>query len=57
MNFSTSERVRTTKTPVEVLGLLEDQFRKVSRRVENDGNTVKAFMTAASFGSANRETT
>jgi hypothetical protein len=54
MKFSCSERVRTDKPISEVLETIEEQFRKVSGRVENDGIEVRAYKIAASFGSANR---
>ena len=54
MRFEVSERITTRADKVELLTLLEDQFRKIASSVQRHGESLEATSIEASFGSINR---
>lgn len=57
MKFEVSERIRTNRSQDELLGALEEQFRKVSETVQRSGYSIEAKSIEATFGSINRSDT
>jgi hypothetical protein len=57
MKYEVSERVRTSKTADQILQVLEEQFKKISQKVQRVGQTIVATSIEASFGSINRSDT
>ena len=49
MKFEVSEKFKTTKKEEQILELLEEQFRKVSKKVTNEGKEINAELIEASF--------
>jgi hypothetical protein len=56
MRFEVSERLRTGSSPVEILPVIEAQFRKISSKVTRSGEIVTATAIESTFGSINRRT-
>jgi hypothetical protein len=54
MRFEVSEQIRTRRDRMQILSALETQLRKVSTRVERNGDVITARAIEASFGSINR---
>ena len=54
MNFEISERIRTTTRQDVIIAALEEQFKKVSEKVELKNNCLIVSSIEASFGSVNR---
>lgn len=57
MRFEVSERLRTERSPEEVLAFLEEQFRKVAESVHTHGAVLEVEDIEATFGSINRNDT
>jgi hypothetical protein len=57
VKFEVSERIHTHASKEEILRGLEDQFKKVSQRVQRSGEALTAKSIEASFGSINRSDT
>jgi hypothetical protein len=49
MKFEISEKFKTGKNEEQILEVLEEQFRKVSRKVTKDGKEIKAKLIEATF--------
>ena len=54
MRFEISDRITTRRSQTEVLGKLEEQFRKVSSDVKRTGDVLQVKSIEATFGSINR---
>ena len=55
MKFEVSERIISSAPQNIILAALEEQFRKTSGNVTQDGEVLKVNMIEASFGSINRD--
>ena len=55
MKFEVSERFKTSKSEEQALELLEEQFKKVSKKVSRKGNEIIVESIEATFGSINRK--
>jgi uncharacterized membrane protein YciS (DUF1049 family) len=54
MKFEISERIRRNKSQNELLGFIENQFKKIAENVSCSGQVVYVTSVEASFGSINR---
>ena len=55
MRFEVSERIRTSSSQEDLLRVLEDQFRKVSKSAYQSGQTIVANSIEDSFGAVTRK--